>query len=301
MKPLTIILLLLITTTLKSQPQLEYISDFASPAFVTRYDFEEDIPMPESGENLIWDYSGYNFTEKYIMTIEDVETTDYDSDFPEATLKIKFGTFVRYVKFDEDEYTYLGSNNTGTSLILTNPHTYYNLPFIYNDSITEEYQYPGEPVSTSQRKYIGYGDLITADGIYEDMILMHVKETIFGDNMEYYQIMSPITYRSILVYWISPELENSFYYDPITLTDIEEPKNDISSFSIFPNPVTDKLNIDINNIQGEYSISLFSIDGRKIKDFMDIDNLNISEIPAGNYFIQLTTSGACFTQKIVKL
>ena len=304
MKALCPLLFFIISTPLWSKPQLEFVSDFVSPVNMTIYNFEEAIPMPDTGENIIWDYSSYNFTEAYPNYFEVMETTDFDADFPEATLIIKrFSEYFSYNKFDEDEYTYLGNNNFGTSTILTNPNTYYELPFEYNESKIDTFQLDGEPESVSLREYLGYGNLITAHGTYSDVILIHVKETIDDEvEVDYYTIISPLTFRGILVYWIDPNfLTNTFSYDPVHFTDISESNNDISAFSIFPNPVTDKLNIDINNIQGDYSISLFSIDGRKIKDFMDIDNLNISEIPAGNYFIQLTTLGGCFTQKIVKL
>ena len=303
MKQLTISFFLLISITLRSQPQLEYISDFVSPVNLIKYDFDEVIPLPEGGENKIWDYSAFNFTESGPIYFEVVETTDFDTDFPEATLKIKLSeTFINYLKFDEDEYTFLGRNSAGTSTVLSNPSTYYDLPFDYLNSKTDTYQYVGYPESVSLREYLGYGDLITADGIYSNMTLIHVKETTDAAvTQEYYHIMSPLTYRSLFVYWITPANTNSFVYDPVVITNISETENNISTFSTFPNPVIDELNIEIKNIQGDYTISLFSIDGRKIKDFIQTDNININDIPAGNYFIQLITAGGCFSEKIVKL
>ncbi|MBP9797404.1 MAG: T9SS type A sorting domain-containing protein [Chitinophagales bacterium] len=303
MKTFIFSILVLISLTLKGQPQVEFVSDFVSPVNLIKYDFDEEIPLPEFGENKIWDYSSFNFTESGPIYFEVAETTDFDTDFPDATLKIKLSeTFINYYKFNEDEYTYLGRNSAGTSTVLSNPSTYYDLPFDYLNSKTDTYQYVGYPESVSLREYLGYGTLITADGNYSDMTLIHVKETTDATvTQEYYHIMSPLTYRSLFVYWITPDNTNSFVYDPIVITDISESNNSIPTFTTYPNPVTDKLNIDINNIQGDYSISLFSIDGRKIKDLNEINNINISDIAAGNYFIQLTTTGACFTQKIVKL
>ncbi len=303
MKTIAFSILLLISISLKGQPQLEFVSDFVSPVNLIKYDFDEAIPLPESGENKIWDYSTFNFTESGPIYFEVAETTDFDADFPDATLKLKLSeTFINYYKFDEDEYTLLGRNSGGTSTILSNPSTYYDLPFDYLNSKTDTYQYVGYPESVSLREYLGYGTLITADGIYTDMTLIYVKETTDAIvTQEYYHIMSPLTYRSLLVYWITPSNTNSFIYDPIVITDISETNNPISTFSAFPNPLINELNIEIKNIQGDYSISLFSMDGRKIKEFDEINTINISDFPSGNYFIQLTTAKGCFTQKIVKL
>ena len=62
MKALCPLLFFIISTPLWSQPQLEFVSDFVSPVNMTIYNFEEAIPMPDTGENIIWDYSSYNIT-----------------------------------------------------------------------------------------------------------------------------------------------------------------------------------------------------------------------------------------------
>jgi len=305
MKTFTILVVLLISISLKGQPQLEFVSDFISPVNLIKYDFEEVIPLPESGGNKIWDYSTFNFTESSPIYFEVAETTDFDADFPDATLKLKLSeTFINYYIFNEDEYTFLGRNSGGTSTVLSNPSTYYDLPFDYLNSKTDTYQYVGYPESVSLREYLGYGTLITDDGNYTDMTLIHVKETTDATvTQEYYHIMSPLTYRSLFVYWITPANTNSFVYDPVVVTGISENTGDISPISTFPNPVVDQLNIKINNYNRDCSLSLFNIDGRKIKDIVGSDfiNLDIRDIAAGNYFIQLTTPKGCFSQKIVKL
>ncbi len=73
-------------------------------------------------------------------------------------------------------------------------------------------------------------------------------------------------------------------------TDTFETKN----FKLFPNPVSESLNVDFNNEISEYSVKIFNTIGSIVlndgKISVTNNTLNISKLNAGVYFIELNDS-----------
>lgn len=77
-----------------------------------------------------------------------------------------------------------------------------------------------------------------------------------------------------------------------------------AQIQVFPNPVTDKVNIRAN-LQGSWAFSLLDLAGKVWKKgIIDFDHgvgiLPISEAGSGLYFLQLCKGQTCRTVKIVK-
>lgn len=82
---------------------------------------------------------------------------------------------------------------------------------------------------------------------------------------------------------ISSSIENSFVFDAENL--------------IFPNPVTDELTIDMNNIE---QLQLFDSTGKII--YNEISNhINMSQWNSGIYFLHIVNNGKVITKKIIKI
>ena len=83
----------------------------------------------------------------------------------------------------------------------------------------------------------------------------------------------------------------------------------VSNFTIYPNPVKDVMNIDINATKAEKGVIIITgIDGRQvynravnISKGSNILNINVSDIEAGTYIIKIQLSDYMMVNKITKL
>ena len=66
---------------------------------------------------------------------------------------------------------------------------------------------------------------------------------------------------------------------------------------IYPNPVKDFLNIDAKNIDW---IKIYDVSGKLVKTFSKQSKINISELPKGNYFTEISENGKISKQKFIK-
>jgi len=72
------------------------------------------------------------------------------------------------------------------------------------------------------------------------------------------------------------------------------------SFSIYPNPVEDVLRIS-NTIGADIlSVTITDINGRAVREFGAIPEINISDLNSGIYFVNINSSEGGLTKKIVK-
>lgn len=108
---------------------------------------------------------------------------------------------------------------------------------------------------------------------------------------------------------------NTFVF-PATLTVIESATDGVgnlrsenASFSVFPNPAKQQINISYNLKQAaNVEVNMYGMDGRKISNLLSnmvcegnhTDNITLpSSINSGVYFIQLTSNGQSTVQKII--
>ena len=82
-------------------------------------------------------------------------------------------------------------------------------------------------------------------------------------------------------------------------TTVEENSKDL--FAIYPNPVSEVINIVGLYQSGTVNFKLFSIDGKQIKlGTIDNSQLNVSDLSRGLYLLQLESDGKVVTEKIIK-
>ena len=97
-------------------------------------------------------------------------------------------------------------------------------------------------------------------------------------------------------------------YDP-TAVGINEVYKAALNYNVYPNPVSDLLNVEFNllektNVLGE----VFDISGRKIETIFNSEfslgthryDYNASDLNAGVYFIKITLEGESFTKRVIK-
>jgi hypothetical protein len=69
--------------------------------------------------------------------------------------------------------------------------------------------------------------------------------------------------------------------------------------SIFPNPVIDELNITLAGATN-FEITLISVTGERIMTIENQNNIDVSALAAGVYFIEISTTDYTVREKFVK-
>lgn len=80
-------------------------------------------------------------------------------------------------------------------------------------------------------------------------------------------------------------------------------EKDMTLFSIYPNPTNELLNIRLHsNVVMEFELSIYSLVGAEVAHYKNTtEQINVSALPSGTYFLQLKTSeGLTYQQNFVK-
>ncbi len=72
---------------------------------------------------------------------------------------------------------------------------------------------------------------------------------------------------------------------------------------LYPNPTSGIVNIATKDLKGSYSISLFDLLGKKIKNYInlskDVNSLDLRDLNKGVYMIELTQGESVWTEKLI--
>ena len=186
--------------------------------------------------------------------------------------------------------------------------------FHYNDNreITERTHYFGAGDDWNERpadKYLYYYETVTKN---EDIVYPNIYQ--FDElNFNWFH---PDHVLLKYDYWLSDcggtlhfEETADYIYEMITID--QDPEDGIKNIDkedvmIYPNPTTGELRILMNNEQLIMNnIEVFDVFGRKLSSNHLIPTssnhlINISHLPAGTYFVQITTDSGKITKKIIK-
>ena len=83
--------------------------------------------------------------------------------------------------------------------------------------------------------------------------------------------------------------------------DIEENEYATTKASLFPNPVEDRLSLQLSGNASCKNVEIYGIDGRLLKSQNDnFENIDVSDLPTGLYIAKINlNNGAVFTEKVV--
>ncbi|MBK7407441.1 MAG: T9SS type A sorting domain-containing protein [Saprospirales bacterium] len=77
--------------------------------------------------------------------------------------------------------------------------------------------------------------------------------------------------------------------------------------NLFPNPVHDILNISLNlhSLGNEINIQIISADGKVLRSLSDLEDpmieIDLTNLPAGMYYVKVMDENLVWSEKIVKL
>lgn len=149
------------------------------------------------------------------------------------------------------------------------PVIYYNYQFIYQDNTQDSYQW-------------GYDNAITLD-----------STIVPGATFQSYPVTAPDFVHNY--YWVITEKDGcrqkTYYNMPLAITKVHEAS---LSMQVYPNPATEMLNVELNNINGNPVVSISDMTGRILKTQTgngNIFQLAIGDLPAGCYIISCSQNG----------
>lgn len=91
----------------------------------------------------------------------------------------------------------------------------------------------------------------------------------------------------------------TFSRRPVSVTDAN---SETSNFMVFPNPITDQIQIHSKNGTSADIVTVFDAQGRKmLRMTIDSEVLNVHQLPVGIYILQIETDDSVETHKLVKL
>lgn len=91
---------------------------------------------------------------------------------------------------------------------------------------------------------------------------------------------------------------NKAYYSNVPLSNKPFDKTD-KLLSIYPNPAINELSIKLPESEQINSVKIFNIEGREVKKTHS-KNVNISDLNAGIYYLEIEIGGVIYTRKFMK-
>ena len=116
------------------------------------------------------------------------------------------------------------------------------------------------------------------------------------------------TYDKISIFYDfgNTGINTDYYLDEVTfgITTGIETLNLTNSLGIFPNPATNKINIDLSEIEGEFTMNIYNQNGQlilsELSNNRSLATIDISTLNSGVYFIQLISDYSTQKAKFIK-
>lgn len=90
--------------------------------------------------------------------------------------------------------------------------------------------------------------------------------------------------------------------DPMNLSTSTNTLQPAINWSIYPNPATSQVTVQVPKQTGTYQLELMSIDGRIIRQWQESNTsttLNTNDLQPGMYLLRLATAGSQYTEKLI--
>lgn len=120
----------------------------------------------------------------------------------------------------------------------------------------------------------------------------------------YHATTGDLVFRSTTVSIVAPGINSTDTIMESLLSSTLGVNQTISNvdLQLYPNPVKDRLNLNLDNDIDSSSISILDINGRQISNFETNQNaIDVSRLKSGIYFISILTTKGFVTKKFIKL
>ena len=304
---------------------------YAGDTSVTNYD-------AITGAGVTWDYSNLAYADAASTTamqdtVIDIVNSTYASDYPGADYHDRFDTGVQtFLSNTPDSvitYGFVFNDGSSDYVIrynidpLTSAKFPMNLGVSYTDAIDGDAVLPAPAgvtalSGTATITADGTGTLILGGSTYTDVIRIKTVEVLNGT----IAIIGPVTVtRTSYVYYSNSTSDMPVFIHGGVFADLGATgsidlktiwsKDMLTGFagienetlkpeiSIYPNPANNNVTITSNNAK---ELVIFNSVGKEVKIItnpLSTENINISDLPKGIYFVQVKNGNSILTKKLV--
>ncbi len=278
------------------------------------------VNMGTTGASVTWNFASLSQTGLDTTTYVSCPTTPYCDSFPGSNIAAtdQHGNYSYYVT-NSGALSYLGYQNSTTSLHYTNPIDYIYFPLSYNSQHTDTgvNTFTGGNITyIDSFKCDGYGTLILPSGTYYNVLRIHETQNAIETYLsstyywrsEYYLWYIAGTHAALcyMGYDTTGTGSSHISYVGYTSRNTTAVPNVIlnqGTFNLFPNPAYDALNIETDpavfsncSITNYIGAVVMQYDIRSAQTTLDIKNL-----PPGLYYFKITGASGSAIKKFVKI
>ncbi len=270
-----------------------------------------------------------NFTSCGSLQTLSLHHNQLSGAFPDLAISSLQSIVVNHNQLSETVPNLSGSTSLMTFVLSNNQLTFEDLLYSHSTlqqrlQMTARFQYrTQDSVGTIQTVALGSGSTHTIDLVVDDTVTTNIYywykdgvliDTILGTN-EY--TINNFQAADAGVY--TAQITNSIVTEPVGLfqnlilhsrgvtlsmatgsTSLDA----ATSLEVSPNPVSDVLSINAQNIKGDYQVQLINLQGQILEQLQGQANttflLPMSSKPAGLYIVQLIQNGKIWQQKVIK-
>ncbi len=269
-----------------------------------------------AGNNVTWDFSDITtIGSPFDYEIVNVASTPYAADFPGSNMAIDGGTgSYTYFKLLATEYSNYGAGTAAAIVYYSDPEKIFEFPLSVGASHTDDFY----SEFTSGIEFIRSGSVTTTtdawgtlklpSGDYTSVVRVKVEED-YQDDADL--LPTPIIYNFDIYYWFKNGVDGPlFTYFHMETTTGGSPfvsesanvnnnifVNGIEGFTtenmirVYPNPCDELVTIQAD---GMNQVELYNTVGALIYQqagiTTDAVNMQVNNLPAGMYFIKVTTA-----------
>lgn len=332
----TLLLSCLASTALYAQPAFTTAPNPANGYSVSAQSitYTGADPATNTGANTSWDYSALQFsgTPSTSTIYTNVAGSAYGASFPTGShYEVTAGGSYNYYSYTPTTVSVLGYFSSSVLVVLSDPLTQLTFPIAYTNVQTDTYAgsytangYPVTMNGTVSSSYDGYGTLITQNGTYNNiarfkLVKDETQVTDYGDDFTMAMRTVSTTYSwnlpgannaSFAIMYIDITIEDMPYGSAVvaylynnTTTGTTAPE--MVTASLYPQPANDQVTIAAPGIEGVSQATLFKTDGAVLrKEDLTADGsgtmtLNVSDVPAGLYLLEIINGNKTVKQKVV--
>lgn len=275
-----------------------------------------------SGAGQTWDLSSMSPASTATQTGVTPSATPNGASFPNANVAFNSAGAYGYYKTSSASWQFYGAvSGGGTVISYSNPEDLLRFPFSYSNTYTDTWAttfvstYTFYRTGSTTVTADGYGTLTTLVGTFNNVLRVHFVQN-YQDSTDFGFGPYIITYQNDQYMWflnanhypIASVLTMTIDGSPTTagyylngVVGMEERSNDMISHTVFPNPASENLNININLISNQkVEINLYNSIGSLVEKSISADGLqgdnlykiDIQDLPQGIYFAEVILNGS---------
>ncbi len=292
--------------------------------------------LANTGANHTWNYSSLTTISTDTAKAMACSSTAHCSLFLSSTNMAEVtlsNSAAQYSIINNDSVAQTGNYFSSTqNVILANPMVTLRYPFTYLDSFSDfysgtvTYMPTGSsiPITAHQEgtlhvKADGWGILRRPGGVNDTNVLRVVGSQVFTDSATILTTTIGLSFNLTTVQWFKRDVHSPLmsitYIDQISgpgsthMIDVSYAKRiplgtvnqtyQQPEFAVYPNPAQSMLHFNVQNISGEFEISVCDVAGRIIASQTNDQSFDCSQLNKGIYMVVFKTGTTTTTQKVV--